>query len=211
MASTLQQQNLNEAEIMQQLHQAYEQQIQNRNENIDWRSVSSAELIDHIIAVHHAYLQQELPLLSEYVTKILRVHGPRHGDTLAHLHKLFHTLKMDMEQHLIKEEEMIFPVIKTYERDPSESARLQTAQAIAELEQEHQAAGDILKAMRQITDDYKLPEDACRTYILTFQKLEQLESNRTGACHDPKLRSKQPPGQMGLVAVLGLIICGSHR
>jgi regulator of cell morphogenesis and NO signaling len=37
--------------------------------------------------------------------------------------------------------------------------------------------GDYLKEIRAITGDYSLPPGACRTYTLTFQKLEELESD----------------------------------
>lgn len=35
----------------------------------------------------------------------------------------------------------------------------------------------MLKEMREITENYRLPEDACRTYTLTYQKLEEMESD----------------------------------
>jgi regulator of cell morphogenesis and NO signaling len=46
-----------------------------------------------------------------------------------------------------------------------------------ETEAEHEAAGDILKEMRKITDDFKVPADGCTTYTLTYKKLEELESD----------------------------------
>ncbi len=171
------QQNLNEEEVLAKLNQAYERALKLQEGSRDWREASSAELIDYIVNTHHAYLQKELPLLSEFVTKILRVHGPTHGEVLSRLYKLFHSLKMELDQHLIKEEEVLFPLIRQYEQNPSEELRAKAAAELNDLESEHQSAGDILKEMRAITDGYTLPEGACRTYTLTFHKLAELESD----------------------------------
>jgi len=59
-------------------------------------------------------LRKTLPRLSELTTKILRVHGSNH-ESLFRVHKLFHSLKAELEQHLIKEEEILFPVIREYD------------------------------------------------------------------------------------------------
>lgn len=170
-------QNLDEAKVLGKLNQLCGETERLTDGETDWRAVSSSDLMDHIIAVHHAYLQKELPLLSDFVTKILRVHGAAHGEVLSGLHRLFHSLKAELEQHLIKEEEEIFPLIKQWEANPSQELLEKTVRAIGELEREHSAAGDLLKEMRQVTDHYKLPEEACRTYTLTFQKLEELEAD----------------------------------
>ena len=73
------------------------------------------ELIDYVIHKHHRYLNEELPQLSPYVTKVLRVHGANQPH-LAQIHKLFHELKMELEQHLIKEETEDFPLILEFEK-----------------------------------------------------------------------------------------------
>lgn len=172
----LKQQNINEEEVLAKLNQAYDKVVDMFSSSRDWREASSAELIDHIVNTHHAYLNQELPLLSEFVTKILRVHGPAHEE-LAQLHRLFHNLKLELDQHLIKEETILFPLIREYEQNPSEEVRAKAAAQLDEIESEHTGAGDILREMRAITNDYQLPEGACRTYTLTFQKLVELESD----------------------------------
>lgn len=152
----------------------YEEANSRVDPDTDWRKLSSNRLIDHIVNIHHMYLQRELPLLGEFVTKILRVHGREHSE-LAKLHKLFQLMKAELEQHLIAEEETVFPLIKELENNPSLPLAEKTASAIAELEAEHSGVGDLLKEMRAVTDDYELPASACRTYTLTFQKLQELE------------------------------------
>lgn len=175
LSTVLRQMDLDEEAFLAELNEAYEKANQ-QADNTDWRAVPYTDLINHVVNTHHAYLNNELPVLSQFVTKILRVHGPNHPE-LSSLHRAFHQLKMDLEQHLVSEEEIVFPLIAEYEKTGSTSALEKALQKIDELESEHDDAGDLLKEMRKITDQYTLPEEACRTYTLTFQKLEQLESD----------------------------------
>ena len=86
-------------------------------------------------------------------------------------------LKAELEQHLIKEEESLFPLIKEYGRDPSAALLARINKVNRELEDEHEGAGNILKELRKITDDYKVPEDGCPTYFATFDKIKELEAD----------------------------------
>jgi regulator of cell morphogenesis and NO signaling len=86
-------------------------------------------------------------------------------------------MKMELEQHLITEEEMVFPLIRKAEQTGAEADISKAVNTIEELEADHSAVGTLLKEMRAVTQDYRLPEGACRTYTLTFQKLEELESD----------------------------------
>lgn len=176
LSAVLQQQDIDQEKFLSELNESYRQAMQKPDPEVDWRKITYNELIDHVLFHHHAYLNKELPLLSEFVTKILRVHGPHHP-YLKTLHTLFHELKMELEQHLIAEETLVFPHIRDYEQTGSEDAFRKALSAIDELETEHEHAGDLLKAIRAITNQYDLPEDACHTYTLTYQKLEQLEND----------------------------------
>lgn len=175
LSTVLRQQKLEEESFLATLNEAY--QTANRLAvETDWREVPYPELIDHIVNKHHAYLVQELPLLSEFVTKILRVHGQAHPE-LTRLHQLFHQFKMELDQHMIDEEQIVFPKIRVYAETGYREALDYAVAANERLEAEHSAAGDLLRHMREVTNDYTLPEGACRTYTLTFQKLEELEAD----------------------------------
>lgn len=172
----IREQNLNEVEVMNKLQETYNKTINKENEEVDFTKLSYSELIDHIVNTHHAYLQVELPKIGELVNKILRVHGQGHSE-LAKLHKLFSNLRMELEQHLIKEEETEFPDIKEYERSNSKELFHKIVGTIKELEDEHEGAGHILKELRRITNGFTVPEDVCNTYRLTYNKLKELEED----------------------------------
>ncbi len=170
--------NLDEKSVLEELNQVYTLMAKQDNwsEEVDWRQQSLSQLVNHIINKHHLYLQQEMPLISEFITKILRVHGANHSE-LSKIHNLFHVLKLELDQHLIKEEEILFPLIKEYEKNPSSQLLANVQKQIDTIENEHEQAGDIIKELRQITNDYTLPADACTSYRLAYQKLEEMESD----------------------------------
>lgn len=182
LSEAIKEQNLNQEEILAKINSLYQEMKDQVRTEVDWTKESLSRLIDYVVNRHHAYLQVELPKISELTTKILRVHGAHHPE-LAKVHKLFHNLKTELEQHLIKEEEIEFPLIKDYEQNPSEEKRKALIQAIQELEEEHEGAGTILKELRKITKDYSVPEDGCNSYRLTYNKLQELESDTFAHIH----------------------------
>ncbi|GAB6098259.1 iron-sulfur cluster repair di-iron protein [Halanaerocella petrolearia] len=168
---------LDEEEILTQLEESYQDTKEKLNNEIDWKKSSLTELTEHIINNHHAYLYDELPKLNKLVVKILRVHGNKHKDTLSKVHKLFNELRIELEQHLITEEEMLFPLIKEYEKGSSNVSLKRIVDIIEQLEGEHDGAGDILKEIREITDQYLVPDDVCTTFRSTYDRLINLESD----------------------------------
>lgn len=176
LGSVLKEANLDEGIVLDRINTLYEELKDTRHSERDWTQAPSSELIEHVVNTHHAYLNVELPRASELVTKILRVHGAHHPE-LATVYRLFHRLKMELEQHLIKEEEIEFPLLKEYETNPSGENQDKLQRILRELETEHEGAGDLLKELRKVTNDFEIPEDACNTYRLAYQKLEEIEND----------------------------------
>ncbi|MDH3783983.1 MAG: DUF542 domain-containing protein, partial [Acidobacteriota bacterium] len=76
----------------------------------DWLSASPADLIDHILNAYHKPLGTELPRLSEMVQKVAEVHHDKDA-RLAELRSVFSGLKSELESHMMKEEQILFPMI----------------------------------------------------------------------------------------------------
>lgn len=175
LSEAIEKRDLSKKEVLQRLNDLYEENESLNQMQINWDTASSSELIDHIVQKHHRYLQEELPNLSPYVTKVMKVHGGNQPH-LKDIHKLFNELKMDLEQHTLKEENENFPLIMQYEEKPSEEQLQTIATALTNLEDEHSHAGEILRKLREITNDYSPPEGACGTYRLVYNRLEELEA-----------------------------------
>ena len=78
----------------------------------------------------------------------------------------------ELEQHLIKEEALLFPLLDAGKADDAEAIRL-----TQEIRAEHEAAGGLLKAMRQLSNDYTPPADACPTFVHLYKGLIEMESD----------------------------------
>lgn len=170
-------QGLDETEVLSKLNEQFEVvQAQFAAAEISWVDAPLAELVEFIIHRHHGYLYENLPKLSQLTSMILKVHGATHPE-LSKVFKLFHTIKMELDEHLIKEETIQYPAIREYLATGAAADLDKAIAVIQELEDEHAGAGDILKELRKVTGDYAIPEGVCGTFELTYTKLKELESD----------------------------------
>jgi regulator of cell morphogenesis and NO signaling len=142
----------------------------------NWSTASLTDLCDHIEQTHHAYLKYELPRLEFLTAKVADRHGS-HRAELVEIHKIFMTLKGEMESHMMKEERILFPLCRQLDQadGPVASHCGSVSNPIAVMIREHDDAGDALARIRDLSNDYTPPLDACNTYRATFDGLRQLE------------------------------------
>ncbi|MGC4019713.1 MAG: DUF542 domain-containing protein [Muricomes sp.] len=127
-----------------------------------------SELIDYIVDTYHTKERLLISEVDEMLNKILVVHYEHHQEQLILLHGLFSDLRKEFQQHFAKEEKLIFPYMK--EKSSGNGNR----EYVKELEDEHVAAGNIIKQIEVCTNDFTAPKDGCATYHLAFQKLHEL-------------------------------------
>ncbi|PTX12211.1 regulator of cell morphogenesis and NO signaling [Pontibacter mucosus] len=139
-------------------------------------------LADYIVNTHHKYLQEAIPALYEYTTKIARVHGSRHPELLEVV-KHYTNVANELEAHMPKEERVLFPYIKQLEEAKKSGVKLEPAgfgsiqNPINMMEMEHESAGGEMERIRELTNNYTLPADACATYTVAFKKLKEFEDD----------------------------------
>ncbi|MBZ0173397.1 MAG: iron-sulfur cluster repair di-iron protein [Phycisphaerales bacterium] len=143
---------------------------------VDADAFSLTDLANHIEREHHAYLRSELPRLDAMTERVYRVHGesePR----LADVRRAFCDLRDELTSHMMKEEQILFPVIRQLEQsDDAVSFHCGTIEGpIRQMEAEHEHAGDALVTIRTATDDFQPPEWACNTYRAMLDGLARLE------------------------------------
>jgi regulator of cell morphogenesis and NO signaling len=137
-------------------------------------------LIEHIVARHHAYVKTALPTLAAHATRIAAVHGAR-NPALKEVARLVDEIAGAMSQHMMKEEQILFPYIRSLvdaERGgvPIAASPFGTVHnPIRMMETEHQEAGDQIRRIRKLTGDYSLPLFACTTYRICFKELQEFE------------------------------------
>ncbi len=144
----------------------------------EWASMAPDALVDHLEATHHAYLHAEMPRLTFLAEKVLAAHGARHPE-LSEVRDAYAAIRADLEPHLAKEEQVLFPMIRqlaTATTAPQfHCGSLQNP--ISVMLREHDQVGELLVTLRRLTDGYRTPADGCASYVAYFEGLAELEAD----------------------------------
>ena len=148
----------------------------------NWQTLLLADLIAHINDTHHMFVRSECPRIEALAAKVVGVHGNNHPELLT-VQELFATLSDELAVHLMKEEQILFPHILRMEEsllegEPAPPAMFGTVMnPIRMMMQEHDGAGDALRALRKATSDYRAPDDACISYRTLYDALQEFEKD----------------------------------
>lgn len=148
----------------------------------DFQKRSLTDLIAHILETHHVFTRTEMTRLEALTTKVINAHVNNHPE-LIRVGELVRLLCADLKPHMFKEEQVFFPYIEAMEQ-----ARLKNRPVpfppfgtvknpIRMMMMEHDTAGDLLRDLRIVTSDYKVPADACMSYQALYQALEGFEKD----------------------------------
>ena len=134
---------------------------------VRWDQEPIAALIEHILKRVHEPLKEELPRLEEMARKVHRVHGEK-DPALEEILQVVLALKSDLEQHMMKEEQVLFPMVLAGNGSAAGGP-------VSVMEAEHEAAGEFLARLRTLTRDFEVPEGACTTWRALWAGLADLE------------------------------------
>ncbi|MBI4930362.1 MAG: iron-sulfur cluster repair di-iron protein [Bacteroidetes bacterium] len=138
-------------------------------------------LSEYIVNTHHKYVIQSMPLIFEFTQKISKVHSVQHPEVIE-VAAIFVKVIDDLNQHMLKEENILFPYIKQL----SESKKSGKAVAptfgtvknpIRMMEHEHDVVGELLGKIREVTGNYSIPADACNSFRYAYEKLQEFEED----------------------------------
>lgn len=139
-------------------------------------SLSSRELVAHIVDVHHGYLRQELPRLDYLTQKVAADHGDQ-DPRLREIAYLFGALAEELAAHQLREEEEVFPVLVAGD-GVGEDGRATPAEGTLEaLMEDHTAVAGVLAQLRELTDGFVPAEWACNTTRAMVHGLGELEAD----------------------------------
>ena len=148
----------------------------------DWSKVSLERLSEHIVSTHHAYVKKELPRLGTLATKVIARHGSTHAELLG-IQTALAKLDQELTQHLAKEETILFPYIAQLERSLADGSAKPhgcfgtVANPIEMMTAEHEAAGTLLAEIKDLSNRFTPPPDACPTYHAFFNGLKEFEQD----------------------------------
>jgi regulator of cell morphogenesis and NO signaling len=148
----------------------------------DWQNAPLAELADYIVAKHHAFTREEIKRLMPLIAKVVGVHGKNHPELLR-VQELLGGLAQELTAHMMKEEQILFPYIAEMEaavnsKRPLPPAMFGTVQnPVRMMVMEHDSAGQALHEMRQITNGFAPPADACVSYQTLYKAIAGFEAD----------------------------------
>lgn len=145
----------------------------------DITSAPLDELVDHIVSTHHAYVRMALPAIASYLTKLTEVHGARHPE-LALVASHFARLSVELQQHMLKEEQVLFPYVCELAQTSAGGRHVPSPFGSVEnpirmMQREHRDAADEMEAIRALTGGYVPPDDGCTTYRVCLAELDRFE------------------------------------
>jgi regulator of cell morphogenesis and NO signaling len=115
-------------------------------------------LADFIYQEHHKYYYLEEPVITDLLNKVYDKHATTHPE-LVELKTLYSKLRNELNAHFKKEEVVVFPFIKTLEKCKAEKTALPVQPSLVDpiqiMESEHEAAGDILREIRSVTNNFQ--------------------------------------------------------
>lgn len=176
------QRNLDIQSIMSELRAIHDKAEHSDDDIKKWLDADSESLINHIVNDYHRSLDEELPALSPYVTKVFRVHGGNHA-ALGQMRDIYTELREELRLHVIKEDDLLFPALLQLD-DTADGKLNETAQeAFLEIEKQQEKLGMLLKDLREVTNDFTPPSGACGTFQLVYRRLESLENETLTHIH----------------------------
>jgi len=143
----------------------------------DWTTASLTELTNHIVDTHHAYVKSESPRIAALLAKVVRVHGENHPELLK-VQESFLSLANELESHMMKEEQILFPYIIQLDGGYAGQSRFGTVRnPIHMMMMEHDNAGTLLRQIREVSADFAAPPDACVSYQTLYRALPEFEAD----------------------------------
>lgn len=136
----------------------------------DWSDAPLPELVDHVIARFHRPLDAELPRLQALAEKVHRVHRDKDPARFDAILETLSTLHMDLMEHMGKEERILFPLV-------AGGGGAGAEMPIRVMGMEHQEATALVERLRELTSNYTVPAQACRSWRGLWEGLAELDAD----------------------------------
>ena len=148
---------------------------------LPFTSMTAEQLISYILIHHHFYVKQSIPAILAHIEKVVTKHADRFPFMVEVLY-LFREVAQEMTMHMHKEEAILFPRIKEVEtllsiHQKRKHAEGYISEPVQVMEMEHEHAGELLYRIRELTNSYTPPADACTTFKISLAELKEFEED----------------------------------
>lgn len=139
-------------------------------------------LTKHIVDGHHSYVRKAIPEITAHLQKVQTAHGSKYS-YIADVQNVFNQVASEMTRHMMKEERILFPLIKylteiqKFNEKPKTGGFGTIKNPIRQMEAEHVSAGNSMETIRNLTSNYTLPKDASTTFQVAYKELDEFEKD----------------------------------
>lgn len=148
-----------------------------------WAEVPLERVVQRLVRDHKAWRVKDFPMIEYLFDCLQEPKGSLQPSCLASLKKAFYRLRAEMEGHMSREEEVLFPAIAPgMAKAGSEAGAAPTPafgsirNPIAMLKEDHNHDERLLRLVREAANDYRLPQAASDNLRILFRELEALEA-----------------------------------
>jgi regulator of cell morphogenesis and NO signaling len=141
----------------------------------EWPGRPLDEVITFIVETHHAFTRAAIARITPLLAKVAGKHGQRHPE-LEKVAAAFGELAAEMEPHMVREERVLFPYIRSLAFDgqlpapPFGTVR----NPVMMMMTEHERAAGQLAELVEATNGFSPPADACTSYRALYAALAEL-------------------------------------
>ena len=140
-------------------------------------------LADYIVNTHHSYVKKTIPDIRAYAEKVAKVHGEHHPELLE-INRLAQEVCDEMSEHMIKEETVLFPYVKHIVNTKGKGKGYVKFDSLENVQEpidiavtEHELVGGNMDKIKELSDNFKVPEDGCASYAYLFKTLNEFEDD----------------------------------
>jgi regulator of cell morphogenesis and NO signaling len=135
----------------------------------DWRRASPSDLIEYILNRYHERHREQLPELIALARKVEQAHA-RHADCPTGLSDLLRDLRQEIESHMRKEEQVLFPMLARGHGKMAEGP-------ITVMRMEHEHHAQALHQLQEVTHGMALPDGACDSWRALYLGLAEFRED----------------------------------
>ncbi len=151
------------------------------NPREDFEKWDTDLLIEYLIKTQHVFSKDNAGIIYCIAQEMLYKHSEKHPELITLTESIFLFFHDLLNQ--IKKEEFFFAYIRQIAKEKQDlqtslNADLKALKAtIKVLQNDQKKSLNYLKAIRQITENYKIPSDACHYFKTLFEKLNEFEES----------------------------------
>jgi regulator of cell morphogenesis and NO signaling len=155
--------------------------------NDSWNDKPLRELMEHIVAKHHAFCREEMTRIGRLFKESVSRDCAR--PELKRMELLFAAMARDLAMHLIKEEQTLFPYIARIEEAVAHNAPVSwpsfgnVGNPIRMMVLEHEQTGTELAEIRRLSNGYTAPPDAPEPLTALYDGLRAFDLNMADHIH----------------------------